>query len=163
MTDETVNAAQPKLPMLPLLITLGLLAVFGVIFVIEFVGATNQAGTEGTTTIEPQSYMDIVAPLLVNADVENGSRLVNESYECHVCHVIGTGQQGPGYEEVAAHAELRGELPLAAYVYESIVQPNAFVVEGYPNPSSMPQNYGSRLSQAELGDIIAYILTQAES
>jgi hypothetical protein len=48
-------------------------------------------------------------------------------------------------------------LSAEAYICESITHPAAFVVENYA--AAMPQDFGSRLSPGELGDIIAYLLT----
>jgi hypothetical protein len=43
------------------------------------------------------------------------------------------------------------------YIHESMVYPTAYVVAGY-NPV-MPQDFRERLSDRELGDIIAYLLS----
>jgi mono/diheme cytochrome c family protein len=157
--------ASKRTSMIAVGVTLALLVIFGVVFVTEFVLATNDAAIQDgeARASSDEDYAGIVQPLLVNADASNGEQLVTDGYECHVCHILGEGQQGPGYSEIAGHAAERGELSLAAYIYESIVHPNAFVVTGYPNPSSMPRNYGDRLSDAELGDIIAYLLQQADA
>jgi mono/diheme cytochrome c family protein len=54
-------------------------------------------------------------------------------------------------------AARRPPLAAAAYIYESITHPTAYIVEGFSG--AMPQNYPERLSERELGDIIAYLLT----
>jgi hypothetical protein len=55
-------------------------------------------------------------------------------------------------------ATRREPLTAAAYIYESILYPAAHVVADYPNV--MPQNFPQRLSNKELGDLIAYLLQQ---
>jgi mono/diheme cytochrome c family protein len=45
------------------------------------------------------------------------------------------------------------------YLVESIVTPNAFVVDGY-NSDVMPQNFGNTLGYQDIADLIAYLETQ---
>ncbi|MBC8099359.1 MAG: hypothetical protein H7Y11_07945, partial [Armatimonadetes bacterium] len=54
-------------------------------------------------------------------------------------------------------ATRRPPLTAEAYLYESILYPTAYEVEGYTG--QMPRTYGE-LSDRDLGDIIAYLLTQ---
>jgi hypothetical protein len=44
------------------------------------------------------------------------------------------------------------------YLYTSITNPNAYIVEGY-QPNVMIQTYGQTLSDQDLADILAYLLT----
>ncbi len=46
----------------------------------------------------------------------------------------------------------------ATYLYESIVNPNQYIVEGY-NANIMPQTYEEALSVEQLTDIVSYLLT----
>lgn len=62
----------------------------------------------------------------------------------------GTRFSQPDYTGTATSAE--------QYLFESIVQTNAFVVEGYPE-SLMPGNYSSALTAQDAADLIAYLLT----
>ena len=43
-----------------------------------------------------------------------------------------------------------------AYIRESIVDPNAKIVKGFP-PNLMPQNFGDTLSDSDIAAIIDYI------
>ncbi|MCY4526778.1 MAG: hypothetical protein OXB89_09230, partial [Anaerolineaceae bacterium] len=45
------------------------------------------------------------------------------------------------------------------YIVESILAPNAYVVEGYP-ANNMPQNFGERLDAQLLADLVAYLSSQ---
>jgi mono/diheme cytochrome c family protein len=53
----------------------------------------------------------------------------------------------------------------AQYVYESILHPNDFIAPICANdlpcndPSGMPANFGDRMSQQDLADIIAYLMS----
>ena len=67
---------------------------------------------------------------------------------------------GPSWKGLYGH-----EVPLSdgstaiaddPYIRESIADPNAMVVEGFP-PSVMPANFGSTLSDSDIEAITAYI------
>ena len=47
------------------------------------------------------------------------------------------------------------------YIYTSIIDPNAFVVPGFP-AGVMPQNFKDTIPQNELADLVAYLLAQHE-
>ncbi len=101
-----------------------------------------------------------MASALAAANPANGEQLVT-SNGCTACHSMQQGviQVGPSWYNVAGHAETRvpGE-SAEAYLYNSITHPNDFVVEGF-QPNLMPQIYEATLSQEQLADIIAYLLT----
>ena len=73
---------------------------------------------------------------------------------CNTCHTLAdagaTGQVGPDLDEV-----LQGQD--AAFIRESIVDPDAMVAEGF-SPDLMPENYGQQLSEKELADLVAYLV-----
>lgn len=72
---------------------------------------------------------------------------------CHTLAAAGTGGvTGPNLDEV-----LPGQSP--AMVEESIVDPNAKVVTGYP-ANVMPQNFSQTLSKKELEDLVQYLLKE---
>ena len=87
---------------------------------------------------------------------------------CTACHslqpgVVGTG---PSLAGIATRAETRvaGEAA-AQYIRQSIQQPNAFVVPDDPKfkqangKSAMPEGLGNLMSEQDLADLIAYLLT----
>jgi hypothetical protein len=45
------------------------------------------------------------------------------------------------------------------YIYESIMDPSAYLVEGYPD-NVMLKNYGELISTDELADLVAFLLAQ---
>jgi len=49
--------------------------------------------------------------------------------------------------------------PAGAYLVEAIVDPGAFVVEGFQD-GVMPPNYGQRLSAQQLADLVAFLMSQ---
>jgi cytochrome c551/c552 len=80
---------------------------------------------------------------------------------CIACHSLQEGvvMVGPSWHNLGATAATRvtGQ-SAAAYLYESIVSPNAHVVEGF-QPNLMPPTYRDALTAPQLADIIAYLLS----
>jgi cytochrome c5 len=142
-----------------LVITLFILAM--ALFLIQVVVST---GRETAVRIAPAAEFsaaasaDQVADLLADASSERGAKLV-EQYGCVACHREGVASNiAPPFAGLAERAAMRFPPRLAAaYIYESITSPVSYIVEGF-NPV-MPQDYPMRLSNQELGDIIAYLLT----
>ena len=80
---------------------------------------------------------------------------------CLSCHSTdGSRVVGPTWSGVCGTVENLTDGSSAtvdpAYIYESIVNPSAKIVEGYPD-GVMPQTYGSDLSDDQIEDIIAYM------
>lgn len=144
---------------LPLIIAAILLAVVALAFAAAFIVASEPLGT--LMSVEPVSayaYRARVDALLANADPTRAEALLN-SYACVGCHRGGAANAAaPSFVGIAARAATRRPpLSADAYLYESIIHPEAYGVPGYTQ--LMPRNFGERMSDAELGDIIAYLLT----
>ncbi len=82
---------------------------------------------------------------------------------CTACHSInGTKLIGPTWKGLAGKNKTLqgGTIVLAdeAYLRESIVAPNAKIVDGY-QPSMMPLDFGTRLSADDISALVAYIQT----
>ncbi len=154
MSDEPSR----RTSVLPVFIALAILVVFLVVFAIEFLDLSKSSSGVEEADLTADTYMDIVTPLLENADASRGEALVTQ-YGCSSCHAgNNAGRLAPAHAEVAnVAAERRPPLTAAAYVYESIIYPGAFVVEGYTN--NMPRIYVDQIPDADLGDIIAYLIS----
>lgn len=100
---------------------------------------------------------------LPQGDAERGAALFRESIKgapsCSSCHQLNSARStGPGFEGYAQRAGRRVEGESAAtYTYYSIIRPARYVVSGYSNV--MPSNYEEVLSEQQLADLIAYLLT----
>ena len=55
---------------------------------------------------------------------------------------------------------VKGESP-AFYLYQSITEPDAHVVEGYPS-GVMPKTFKDQMSATELAETILYIMGQTQ-
>jgi mono/diheme cytochrome c family protein len=99
--------------------------------------------------------------MLLGGSADNGKRLFAQQ-ACSACHPVEAGQPAviaPNLSNIGNRAATRREGHSAAqYIYESILSPNAYVVTGF-NPNIMPGDYGQKLSEEALKDIIAYLLT----
>jgi cytochrome c oxidase subunit II len=81
---------------------------------------------------------------------------------CSACHTFkpagSTATTGPDLDNLPTYAQRAGK-PLAAFVSESIVDPNAYIEKGY-QPGIMPQTFKS-LPKAQL-DALVQFLTQGK-
>jgi mono/diheme cytochrome c family protein len=80
---------------------------------------------------------------------------------CMGCHKLGpnvVGVTGPDLNllpDVAA-TRVAGE-DAETYVHTSIVDPNAFVNEGFPS-GTMPPNFKDRMSEEEINNLVQWLL-----
>lgn len=106
---------------------------------------------------------------LPEGDPANGQKLatVQGCIGCHVSTNTGPAWAAsagvPGIGERAATRFTQPDYTGNAttpeqYLLESIVQPNAYVVEGYPE-NLMPGNYGQTMTAQDAADLIAYMLS----
>ena len=102
------------------------------------------------------------AELAAGPSPDLGRRLVVDK-GCGACHAIGgvqgmAGQIGPPLDGIGTRAGTRQPGTSAEeYLNESIVNPPAFVVQGFP--PVMPPNGGADLSDQERAAILAYLMT----
>jgi cytochrome c2 len=80
---------------------------------------------------------------------------------CITCHSMEPGVVlvGPSHAGLAARAgDYVAELSAEEYLRQSIIEPDAHIVEGF-TPGVMYQNYGTELNEQEIADLVAYMLT----
>ena len=92
-----------------------------------------------------------------------GSSIFNQQ-GCTACHRLAaagaTGTIGPDLDKLAVEAQRAGK-PLASFVRESIVAPNAYVEKGYPK-GIMPQDFGTKLSKTQLDALVRFLVSSAK-
>ncbi|MFN2189937.1 MAG: c-type cytochrome [Candidatus Promineifilaceae bacterium] len=85
---------------------------------------------------------------------------------CPACHTIEEGVDkddgrfvGPSHHAIGTRAEnaVPG-MSAEEYIRQSIVDPNAHIVEGY-DPWVMYTNYAEDLSETDIDDLVSYLLT----
>ena len=78
---------------------------------------------------------------------------------CGGCHTLkdagASATFGPNLDKLAADAKTAGKA-LDAYIRESIVNPGAYIVPGFPN--GMTATFGQTLTPGDLNGLIAYLL-----
>lgn len=120
---------------------------------------STTTSTSGEGGILPAGFLDKVA----SGDPANG-QLLTQKNACIGCHSLEKDVKlvGPSWYGVADRAATRVPGQSAEeYLYTSITLPNAYVVEGY-QPGLMLQTYRQTLSDQDLADIIAFLLTLKE-
>jgi cytochrome c oxidase subunit II len=83
---------------------------------------------------------------------------------CSTCHTLtaakATGTIGPDLDKLVSYAQ-QAHQPLAAFVHQSIVDPNAYVQSGYPK-GVMPQTFGTSLSSPQLTALVTFLVQSSQ-
>jgi len=82
---------------------------------------------------------------------------------CASCHTFkpasATGTIGPDLDTApASDAKADNNMDLAAFIKESIQNPDAYIAKGY-NKGIMPTTFGKSLSSKQLNDLVSFILS----
>jgi mono/diheme cytochrome c family protein len=121
------------------------------------------AGCGGEETVAPTAET-VVGTLPGEVDVsagdpEAGKEVFNDvaNPACGSCHTYGpadTNQTlGPNLDEALADKDRQ-------FVLESIVNPDAEITPGFAD-NLMPEDYGQKLSEEQLADLVAFIKPQS--
>jgi mono/diheme cytochrome c family protein len=98
-----------------------------------------------------------------SAQIAAGKKVFLGAGGCGSCHTLedagASGTVGPDLDHLKADAQKAGK-PLDAYAKESIVDPEAYVVPGFPK-GVMPPDFSSTLKQQQIDDLVAYLLSTA--
>lgn len=97
-------------------------------------------------------------------DTQEGQRELFVSLGCGACHMLADadseGQVGPALDGLGERAGERvGGMDAREYVRQSILEPNAHMVEGF-SEGLMPGNYEEKLSEEQLEALVDYLLEQ---
>jgi sulfur-oxidizing protein SoxX len=79
---------------------------------------------------------------------------------CMTCHSLEAGVTlvGPSLASIGAEAgSMVSGLSAEEYLRQSIIEPDAYVVEGF-GQGLMPAGYGDALTSQQLDDLVAYLL-----
>ncbi len=126
-----------------------------------FITACGGAASSASATPEP-----LAACQADNGNAERGQALFEQDVltyyaGCITCHMAENDivLQGPSLKGVATIADSRvtGQ-DAETYLCKSILAPNAHVVDAF-SANLMPPYYANWLTQQELDDLVAYLLT----
>lgn len=149
---------------LRLFVVVAVLLVVGMLAAVEVFGAEHEAKegdghaqtTETTTTGATETGQTETGA--AEGDPAAGKQLFT-SAGCNSCHTLSaagsTAQTGPNLDE-----GLKGKD--AAFIRESIVNPDAEVTEGF-SKDLMPETYGEQLSDEELANLVAFLVQSTQS
>lgn len=83
---------------------------------------------------------------------------------CGGCHTFGpagsAGEIGPALDDLGAAAEAAGQ-PVAEFVKQSIVDPNAVLAKGYQG--TMPTSFGETMTPEEIDALVAFLTGEEPS
>jgi cytochrome c551/c552 len=130
------------------------------------VTVTASAAAPATTTAATTAASSTVSATTTVSAATGGSaaagKAVFVSSGCGACHTFtpaGTSATvGPNLDTTPTEsAKADGNMALAAFVKQSIVDPNAYIAKGFPK-GVMPPTFGAQLSKTQLADLVAFIV-----
>ena len=157
----------------------GLLLLFGILGVVAILGIACGGGAPPpTNTVAPPPPTDTVAapepttPVVTVSPTDDTEDLATKGEalaktalptSCVACHTTdGSPLVGPSWKGIYGSQEALTDGTTVEvndeYLRESIVDPNAKIVENF-TPNLMPATYGDTISDAGIDAIIAYIKT----
>jgi mono/diheme cytochrome c family protein len=115
-----------------------------------------------TSTSTPTTTAAQTTTSSSGADVAAGKTLFSSS-GCVSCHTFGpagsNGTIGPDLDTAPAQdAKTDGNMALAAFIKESIVNPDAYIAKGFTK-GLMPTTFGTQLKPTQIDDLVAFILS----
>lgn len=117
--------------------------------------AASTAPATTTAAAAPKTTTAAAKP----APTANG-KAIFVSAGCGACHTFkaaGTsGKVGPDLDTAPAADAKKDKMALAAFVKQSIVDPNAYISPGFPK-GVMPGTFGKTLSAAKVDALVSYI------
>jgi mono/diheme cytochrome c family protein len=138
-----------------------MIAMLGAVEVFAKEAEHGEAAAETTTpetteTQTTQTQTTTTAPTTTAAQPPGSpqaGRAVFVASGCGACHTFtaagASGTVGPNLDQA-----LKGKD--AAFIHESIVDPNKEITSGY-SAGVMPQNFGQQLSEKQLDDLVAFL------
>lgn len=108
----------------------------------------------------PPETRELTADLSTQEMVEIGKEIVGGKGTCLTCHTIGTDQptRFPDLADIGVTAANRIEGYTAVeYLAQSLYEPNAYIVEGYPPGMPAVQKPPINLTDQEILTVIAYL------
>lgn len=121
-------------------------------FLLLFLLAACTGGTDNSAAL-PTPTLDLAS--------DAGRGLLVFQANCATCHALAEDVVivGPSLAHIATIAATRVEgLSAEEYLRESIVDPNAYTVEGFA-AGSMQQNFANQLTSDEVTRVIAFLMT----
>jgi cytochrome c551/c552 len=123
-------------------------------------GTTVPGGGRKVTTPTPATVVGTIPSQTGPPGNATRGKAIFTANGCGACHTFApagsTGKVGPNLADLEASAKKANQGSLAQYVLSSIVNPNAYIVPGYP-ANVMPAIFGQKLSKQQLADLVAFL------
>lgn len=127
-----------------------------------FHGGPPKGTTQTTTTAITSTGMNMSTTTTTAGGAAAGKQLF-ASQGCGSCHTFAaagaTGTIGPNLDKALAGDATKAGQPLAAFVRESIVKPDAYVSSGF-QPGAMPTSYGQSLSTGQVAVLVTFLTSK---
>lgn len=121
--------------------------------------ATSPAATTSAAPTTPATTAATTTAASAAGNATAG-KAVFASAACGSCHTFkpagATGTVGPDLDTRPQQDAQKANMPLAAFLRQSIVDPNAFIASGYAK-GIMPGTFGQQLSKTQLDDLVAFL------
>jgi mono/diheme cytochrome c family protein len=135
------------------------LSIFASLAVLTLAMLACSLGSGGSNKTITTDELQVAFDQLPVGDAARGEQIFL-SQPCHTCHVqLAVGPVLTGDPPLATIAETRRSgYSAELYLYESIVEPNAYIVSSF-GKDIMPAEFGRNLTDQELADLVAYLMT----
>ena len=162
MTDSSTTDQSRRRRPLRVVLAGCAIAIIVILFalVLNAVYWTNRMGVFAEAP-DPAVVTPVAVESLPPGNAANGETIFRGEAACSACHSLEPGAQGvgPSLAGIASRAEtIKPDTTAEAYILESIIDPDAHIVEGF-NGGIMPPNFGQRLSEQQLADLVAFLMT----
>lgn len=131
-------------------------------------GCATSTPEPTATPIPPTPTPEHVGDVELGREIhETGGGIIGKTSgrDCSACHsldgsVRSGGEAGPSFQGISERAGDRvPELSAVEYLRQSIMDPSAYVVEGF-DPNIMPKSFRLFFSEEDIDALIAFMLTQ---
>ena len=131
------------------------------------VGGTSSATTTSASSTTSGTTTSAATTTSSGGGNAAAGQAVFASNGCGSCHTFqpasSTGTIGPNLDTApTADAKADHNMALAAFVKESIVNPDAYIAKGF-NKGLMPTTFGNTIKGTQLNDLVAFIVSGAKS
>jgi len=121
----------------------------------------------GTTTAPATTSATTTTPAGGGGNAAAGKTVFTGSSGCSSCHTFApagsNGTIGPNLDTApTSDAKADNNMALAAFIKESIVDPDAYIAKGF-SKGIMPTTFKSSLSATQINDLVAFIVSGAKS
>ncbi|MFQ5705416.1 MAG: c-type cytochrome [Gemmatimonadales bacterium] len=130
-------------------------------------GMTGKITTTGSFELSQEEKQQVAALKTLPPIVKTGETLFWGDAQCSHCHKIGDrgeGARGPNLADIGFRAGPRGQkLGLGSatgYLIQSIMEPGAYVVEGYTNDMATVYQPPIDLSAEQIQAVVSYLQSQ---